>query len=191
MTDLFHQSVRDLLYRAECVNTLVYDDVLSHQFFFKIVLQFRHKPIWQQSKAIPMYPPSPKSEDAHKGIKRPLKKIQKRLFFQLVTVWKFSGHQFLTDHQQDTHTFLETYISNLLGFLKWVLTWLTCQLTKALAEIGLLVNEDFGRNDISKGHKHLHEILVTKLLGQVVDEQVGAIRAWNAGASNPEMSYNT
>lgn len=109
----------------------------------------------------------------------------------MVTVCKFSGHQFLTDHQQDTHTFLETYISNLLGFLKLVLTWLTCQLTKALAEIGLLVNEDFGRNDISKGHKHLHEILVTKLLGQVVDEQVGAIRAWNAGASNPEMSYNT
>lgn len=48
-------------------------------------------------------------------------------------------------------------------------------LTKALAQIGLFVNEDFGRDHISKRHKHLEKILVSKLLGQVVDEQVGAL----------------
>ncbi len=48
-------------------------------------------------------------------------------------------------------------------------------LTKALAQIGLFVNEDFGRDHISKRHKHLQKILVPKLLGQVVDEQVGAL----------------
>lgn len=48
-------------------------------------------------------------------------------------------------------------------------------LTKALAQIGLFVNEDFGRDHISKRHKHLQKILVPKLLWQVVDEQIGAL----------------
>lgn len=47
------------------------------------------------------------------------------------------------------------------------------KLTKTLAEICLFVNEDFSRDDISKGHKHLQQVLVSELLGQVVDEQVG------------------
>ena len=70
MTGLFHQSVRDLLYRAECVNTLFYDDVLSHLFFFKIVLQFRDtRQFDNRQKQFQCKPPSPKSEDAHVIIK--------------------------------------------------------------------------------------------------------------------------
>lgn len=48
-------------------------------------------------------------------------------------------------------------------------------LTKALAQIGLFVNENFGRDHISKRHEHLQKILVPTLLGQVIDEQVGAL----------------
>lgn len=48
-------------------------------------------------------------------------------------------------------------------------------LTKALAQIGLFVDEDFGRDHVSKRHEHLQKILVPKLLGQVVDEQVGTL----------------
>lgn len=55
------------------------------------------------------------------------------------------------------------------------------KLTKTLAEICLFVNEDFSGDDISKGHKHLQQVLVSKLLGQVVDEQVGAF--WTCKAS--------
>ena len=50
--------------------------------------------------------------------------------------------------------------------------------TKALAQIGLFVDEDFGRYHISKRHKHLQDILVPKLLWQVVDEEVGSFRPW-------------
>lgn len=48
-------------------------------------------------------------------------------------------------------------------------------LTKALAQIGLFVNKDFGRDHVSKRHKHLQKILVPELLWQVVDEQIGAL----------------
>lgn len=48
-------------------------------------------------------------------------------------------------------------------------------LTKALAQIGLFVNENFGGDHISKRHEHLQKILVPTLLGQVIDEQVGAL----------------
>lgn len=51
----------------------------------------------------------------------------------------------------------------------------TNTLTKALAQIGLFVNKDFGRYHISKRHEHLQKILVPKLLGQVIDEQVGTL----------------
>lgn len=47
------------------------------------------------------------------------------------------------------------------------------QLTKTLAEVCLFVNENFSRDDISKRHEHLKQVLVSKLLGQVVDEQIG------------------
>jgi len=49
---------------------------------------------------------------------------------------------------------------------------------EALAEVGLLVDEDLGGDDVSEGHEHLHEILVAELLRQVVDEEVGAVRAF-------------
>lgn len=51
------------------------------------------------------------------------------------------------------------------------------QLTKTLAEVGLLVNEHLSGNNVAKGHEHLEQILVSKLLGEVVDEQVGSLRA--------------
>lgn len=50
-----------------------------------------------------------------------------------------------------------------------------CELTKTLAEVCLFVNEDLSRDDISKGHKHLEQVLVSKLLRQVVNEQVGPL----------------
>lgn len=49
------------------------------------------------------------------------------------------------------------------------------QHTKTLAQVCLLVNENLGRHDIPKGHKHLQQVLVSKLLGQVIDEQVGSL----------------
>lgn len=61
-------------------------------------------------------------------------------------------------------------------FLRENLSYNLPKLTKALAEICLLVNEDLSRDDISKGHKHLQQVLVPKLLGEVVDEQVGTFR---------------
>ena len=50
-------------------------------------------------------------------------------------------------------------------------------LTKALAEVGLLVDEDLCGDNVTEGHEHLHEVLVAELLGEVVDEQVGAVGA--------------
>lgn len=48
--------------------------------------------------------------------------------------------------------------------------------TEALAKVCLFVDEDFGRDHISERHEHLQYVLVSKLLGQVVDEQVGTFR---------------
>ena len=47
---------------------------------------------------------------------------------------------------------------------------------KALALVGGSVNEDFGADNIPEGKKHLHELGITKLLGQVVDEEITALR---------------
>ena len=44
--------------------------------------------------------------------------------------------------------------------------------TKALAQIGLFVNEDFSRDNISKRHEHLQDVLVSKLLWKVVNKEV-------------------
>lgn len=46
--------------------------------------------------------------------------------------------------------------------------------TETLAQVCLLVYKNLGRHDIPKGHKHLQQVLVSELLGQVVDEQVGS-----------------
>jgi len=47
--------------------------------------------------------------------------------------------------------------------------------TKAFAQVRLFVNEYFCGDDIAKGHEHLHEVLVTELLRQMIDEQVGSV----------------
>ena len=54
-----------------------------------------------------------------------------------------------------------------------------CQLklTEALWQIGLLVDENLGGDHSPEGVEGLEEIAVRKLLRQVVDEQVGAVRA--------------
>ena len=48
-------------------------------------------------------------------------------------------------------------------------------LTEALGQIGLLVDEDLGADDVAEGVEGLEEVGVAELLGQVVDEQVGAV----------------
>lgn len=53
-------------------------------------------------------------------------------------------------------------------------------LTEALAKVCLFVDEDFGRNHVSERHEHLENVLVSELLRQVVDEQVGTFRTWRS-----------
>lgn len=48
--------------------------------------------------------------------------------------------------------------------------------TEALAEVGDLVDEDLGADDGAEGGKHLHQVGVRHVVGEVVDEQVAAIR---------------
>lgn len=50
------------------------------------------------------------------------------------------------------------------------------RLTEALALVGGPVHEDLGGDDGAEGQKHLHELIVPKLLWQVVDEQVTTLR---------------
>ena len=50
-------------------------------------------------------------------------------------------------------------------------------LTKALALMGDLVNEDLGTNDGPKWFKQVIEISVCKVLWKVVDEKVAALRS--------------
>ena len=55
--------------------------------------------------------------------------------------------------------------------------------TKALAQIGLFVNEDLSRNNIPKWHEHLQNVLVSKLLREVINEKVCSFwtckKRWN------------
>lgn len=53
-----------------------------------------------------------------------------------------------------------------------------CSPTEALAKVCLFVDEDFGRDHVSERHEHLEYVLVSELLGQVVDEQVGTFGTW-------------
>ena len=50
-------------------------------------------------------------------------------------------------------------------------------LTEALALVGGSVNEDFGADDVSKGEEHLHQFSVSKLLREVIDEEVASLGA--------------
>lgn len=58
-----------------------------------------------------------------------------------------------------------------LGMCCNILTWFLLH-TKALAQIGLFVNEDFSRDNVSKRHEHLQNVLVSKLLWKVVNKEV-------------------
>ena len=53
-------------------------------------------------------------------------------------------------------------------------------LTEALALVGGTVDVDLGADDVAKGHKHLSQLCVPELLGQMVDEQVAALGAWTS-----------
>ena len=55
------------------------------------------------------------------------------------------------------------------------------RLTKALAEVGLLVDVDLGGDDVPERHEHLHQFLVPELLRQVVDEQVRTLGTCERG----------
>lgn len=51
------------------------------------------------------------------------------------------------------------------------------QLTKTLALVGGSIHKDFGRDNSSKGQECLNELCITKLLRQVIDEEVTAFGA--------------
>lgn len=64
-------------------------------------------------------------------------------------------------------------------------------LTEALAKVCLFVDEDFGRNHVSERHEHLENVLVSELLRQVVDEQVGTFRTWRSGRGGFQVRAST
>lgn len=49
-------------------------------------------------------------------------------------------------------------------------------LTKTLALVGGTVHEHLGGDDIAEGKEHLHQLIVSKLLREMVDEEVAAFR---------------
>lgn len=51
-------------------------------------------------------------------------------------------------------------------------------LTKAFTLVGGTVHKDFGRDDIAERQKHLRELRVPELLGQVINKQVTALGTW-------------
>lgn len=53
---------------------------------------------------------------------------------------------------------------------------LASALTKTLALVGGTIHEYLGGNDIAKGQKHLHQLVVSKLLREMVDEEIAAFR---------------
>lgn len=69
---------------------------------------------------------------------------------------------------------VDTYLSLSLVALKFLVR-IYGALTKAFTLVGRPVDEDFGGDDVAKREEHLHELAVTELLGQVVDEQVAAL----------------
>ena len=50
-------------------------------------------------------------------------------------------------------------------------------LTETFALISGPIDEDFGTDDIAERQEHLHELSVTKLLGQMINEKVAAFRS--------------
>lgn len=54
----------------------------------------------------------------------------------------------------------------------------TLGLTKAFTLVSGTVHKDFGRDDIAERQKHLRELCVPELLGQVINKQVTALGTW-------------
>lgn len=54
-------------------------------------------------------------------------------------------------------------------------------LTKTLALVGGTIHEHLGGDDIAKGQEHLHQLVVSKLLGEMVDEEIAAFRTCRYG----------
>ncbi len=63
--------------------------------------------------------------------------------------------------------------------------------TEAFALIGGSIDEDFGTDDVAKGEKHLHQLRISKLLWQVVDEQVATFRSRNGATYSSQRIYFT
>lgn len=61
-------------------------------------------------------------------------------------------------------------------------------LTKTFALIRSPVDEDFGGDDVAERNEHLHELGVTELLGQVVDEQITAFGSWDRASYHINQS---
>lgn len=54
--------------------------------------------------------------------------------------------------------------------------------TEALGHVRVLVYEHLGRDDGAEWEERGRQVGVGELLGQVVDEQVAAVRSWNNGS---------
>lgn len=65
----------------------------------------------------------------------------------------------------------------------------TLVLTKAFTLVGGTVNKDFGRDDIAKRQKHLHELRISELLGQVINKQVTAFGTWDNTHAHTKDSH--
>lgn len=58
---------------------------------------------------------------------------------------------------------------------------LALALTKTLALVGGTIHEYLGGNYIAEGQEHLHQLVVSKLLREVVDEEIAAFRTCRHG----------
>ena len=60
---------------------------------------------------------------------------------------------------------------------------LASALTKTLALVGGTIHEYLGGNYIAKGQEHLHQLIVSKLLREMVDEEIAAFRTCRHGGN--------
>lgn len=84
---------------------------------------------------------------------------------------------------------LQAAMLRMAGTLSWglggagALSWdiresHTSGLTKAFTLVSGTVHKDFGRDDVAERQKHLRELRVPELLGQVINKQVTALGTW-------------
>lgn len=59
---------------------------------------------------------------------------------------------------------------------------------KALAEVGVLVDEDLGTNDATKRLEHLDEVGVLYIVREMVDEEITSFRTCGGGRREEVMS---